>query len=70
VLTELDFSDGTVLDLFKFIPHLKSVIFVTGAGNIRISLTFTQITGYSEQETIGKNMNLLQSGKQDKSCSQ
>ena len=55
-----------VLESLVFKTHIGVVITDANAVILRINKGFSDITGYSSPEVIGKNMNILNSGKQDK----
>ncbi|MBD3610814.1 MAG: diguanylate cyclase [Gammaproteobacteria bacterium] len=53
----------------KIINNVKEGVIITDANTriIRVNATFSDITGYSESEVIGKLPSVISSGKQDKS---
>ncbi len=53
------------LEALAFKTHIGVAITDANAHILRINKAFTSITGYSSSEAIGKNMNILKSGKQD-----
>ena len=50
----------------RVMEHSHSAIIVTDAKGVIVAVNpaFTEVTGYSEEETIGRNPNFLQSGRQ------
>jgi len=57
---------NVVLEALTFRTHVGVVITDSDAFILRVNKGFSDITGYSSSEVIGKNMNILNSGKQDK----
>ncbi|GAA0700023.1 hypothetical protein GCM10009104_31100 [Marinobacterium maritimum] len=53
----------------RVIEHSHSAIIVTDAKGVIVAVNpaFTEVTGYSEEEAIGRNPNFLQSGRQSES---
>jgi len=57
---------NVVLDALLFQTHIGAVITDAKANILRVNKGFSDITGYSSSEVVGKSMNILKSGKQDK----
>lgn len=57
---------NVVLDALLFQTHIGAVITDAQANILRVNKGFSDITGYSSSEVVGKNMSILKSGKQDK----
>jgi len=66
-ITELKKSKETLrVAAAAFETHDAIVITDAGANIIRVNQAFTEITGYSAEEVLGKNPRILSSGRQDK----
>ena len=61
-------ENNAELALAASVFEAQQGILISNADNIiiRVNQAFTKITGYSSEETIGKNPNFLQSGRHDK----
>lgn len=72
--TAIDISDRIEQELYKDLgdsvcQHSTQGVAICDENNqiIRVNKAFTQITGYSEEDVMGKNPNILRSGSHDRS---
>lgn len=68
-ITERKLNEAQLLQYAKIFNNLAEGVMITDAEQniIEVNPTFSNITGYSKQEVLGRKPNLLQSGKHDSS---
>lgn len=66
-ITDVKTAEKALMMFAKVFESTQEAILITNANNIvqRVNPAFTSITGYTEEEVLGKNPRFLQSGRHD-----
>ena len=67
-ITERKEADEQVHLLARVFEHSGEAIIITGPGSeiLAVNSTFTRVTGYTQEDALGQNPRMLQSGKEPK----